>query len=153
LTEYQFTPAATIAVEAMRHLLLLACALPCLHAQTAAVRPEHLRVEYRANPLGIDATKPRLSWQLAAVDPIARSLTQNAYRILAASTPDLLRAGKGDLWDTGRVQSAQSIQIEYSGRTLTSGMRIFWKVRAWDGHDRASQWSEPASWSMGLLDP
>src|SRR5512133_1908719 len=106
-------PAATMAVAAMRHLLLLACALPGLHAQTASFRPEHLRVEYRVNPLGIDAMRPRLSWQLAAADPEARNLKQSAYRILGASTPELLRAGKGDLWDSGRVETDRSIQIEY----------------------------------------
>ncbi len=122
-----------------------------MQAQTAAVRPENLRVEYRTNPRGIDAARPRLSWQLAAVDPKARNLKQTAYRILAASSEDGLRAGKGDLWDSGRVESDQSIQVEYSGRALKSGERAYWKVEVWDQEKRGSGWSAPAQWSMGLL--
>ena len=122
-----------------------------MQAQTAMVRPEQLRVEYRVNPLGIDVTRPRLSWQLAAVDPQARDLKQSAYRILAASSEELLQADKGDLWDSGHVESDRSIQVEYDGLPLTSGMRVCWKVQAWDQHKRASAWSPPAYWSMGLL--
>ncbi len=76
---------------------------------------------------------------------------QTAYRILVASDPEFLRDGRGDLWDSGKVTSNRSIQVVYGGRPLTSQMRCYWKVRVWDGEDRPSSWSKPASWTMGLL--
>jgi alpha-L-rhamnosidase len=129
--------------------LLLVPALP-VHA--APVRPaprvERLRCEYLENPLGIDVVKPRLSWSLS---PGPRGLRQSGYQILVASTPENLRRDRGDLWDSGKVCSEQSTFVVYRGRPLTSGIRCQWKVRVWDGADRASVWSSPAMWSMGLL--
>ena len=39
-----------------------------------------------------------------------------------------LLAGKGDLWDTGKVNSDQSIQVEYAGKPLGSRMRCWWRT-------------------------
>ena len=117
------------------------------------VRVGELRCEYRVNPLGIDTPEPRLSWVLSAVNPKARGLKQTGYRVLAASTEENLRANRGDLWDTGRLMSGESIQIAYQGKPLTSGMAAFWKVQVWDQDGKASDWSAPARWSVGLLHP
>jgi alpha-L-rhamnosidase len=78
---------------------------------------------------------------------------QSAYRVLVASSADRLARDQGDLWDSGKILSDQSIQVEYGGQTLASRAACFWKVRVWDGHGHPSRWSEPASWSMGLLEP
>ena len=80
----------------------------------ASLKPVELRCEYRANPLGIDETQPRMSWILEAADAKARGLKQSAYRILALSTP----SGNGDLWDSGRTESAQSTLVAYAGKPL-----------------------------------
>ncbi len=111
-----------------------------------------LRCEYLVNPLGIDRTRPRLGWILQAVDPERRGLRQVAYQILVASSEDLLAAGSGDLWDSGKIASAQSTHVPYAGQPLTSGQRCWWKVRAWDNSEGVSEYSEPAWWEMGLLD-
>ena len=120
-------------------------------AAGAPVRAAALRCEYRRNPLGIDVLQPRLSWVLEAADPAARGKKQTAYRILVASTTALLTSGRGDLWDTGKVSSDQSIQVVYGGTPLTSRQQVYWKVRLWDEGGAASAWSEPAQWTMGLL--
>jgi alpha-L-rhamnosidase len=130
-------------------LLAAAASLPA----APSVKPEQLRCEYRVNPSGVDTTEPRLSWVLSPLDPKARGLRQTAYRILVASSEAGLRANIGDLWETGRVQSPESIQIAYRGKPLTSGMAAYWKVQVWDQDAQASDWSAPAQWSMGLLDP
>src|ERR1043166_7270020 len=82
----------------------------CCVAATAAARTSitDLRCEYRQNPLGIDALKPRLSW---VINSSERGQLQTAYQVLAASSAEKLMRGKGDLWDTGRVSSDQSIQV------------------------------------------
>src|SRR5664279_3735031 len=117
----------------------------------AAVRPQQLRCEYRVNPQGIDVTEPRLSWVLTPVDAEARGLRQVAYRILVASSEAVLRANKGDLWESGMARSPDSIHVVYRGKALNSGMVAYWKVQVWDQDGQASDWSADAQWTMGLL--
>src|SRR5450759_4450901 len=117
----------------------------------ATVNPRQLRCEYRINPQGIDATEPRLSWVLTAVNAKARGLRQTAYRVLAASSEAALRANTGDLWDSGKIASAESIHVVYRGKPLSSGVAAWWKVQVWDQDGQASEWSAEAQWSMGLL--
>jgi alpha-L-rhamnosidase len=130
---------------------LFAIILAAIANSAPSVKPQQLHCEYRVNPQGIDTTEPRVSWVLAAVNPKARGLRQTAYRILVASSEANLRANNGDLWDTGRVQSSESIQLAYRGKPLISGMVAHWKVQVWDQDGQASEWSAPAQWSMGLL--
>lgn len=115
------------------------------------LHPMDLRCEYRTNPLGLDTLAPRLSWKLAAADPSARGLGQSAYQILVASSESLLTSNYGDLWDSGKVGADRSIQVAYGGKALSSSELAYWKVRIWDNDAKASAWSEPAHWSMGLL--
>ncbi|HZI33957.1 MAG TPA: alpha-L-rhamnosidase N-terminal domain-containing protein, partial [Candidatus Binatia bacterium] len=115
-----------------------------------AITITDLRCEDLANPSGIDATQPRLGWLLHSS---TRDEMQTAYRILVASSAQKLGAGEGDLWDSGKVSSDQSIQVVYGGAPLPARGQCFWKVRVWDNHGNASNWSQPAKWTMGLLAP
>ena len=133
----------------------------CLPAE-AAVSLANLRCEYLADPLGIDVARPRLSWVMAeegresevgGQKPEIRGRRQTAYQVLVASTPELLANDGGDLWDSGKVGSDQSIQVEYAGQPLPSRTRCHWKVRVWLGDGTPTKWSRPAFWSMGLLKP
>lgn len=119
----------------------------------STLKVNELRCEYLTNPLGIDTEMPRLSWILTAISPDRRNLRQSAYRILVAATPELLQKDEGDLWDSGKVNSDDSILIEYNGKPLLSRARAWWKVRVWDQDGNQSAWSDPASWTMGLLAP
>jgi alpha-L-rhamnosidase len=112
-----------------------------------AVQLENLRCEMLTNPAGIDVRQPRLSWEIESRE---RNVEQTAYQILVASTEAKLKAGEGDLWNTGKVASNQSIQIEYKGKPLTSRTTCYWKVKVWTNKGEGS-WSEPAKWSVGLL--
>jgi len=107
-----------------------------------------LRTEYTQNPLGIDAAKPRLSWQIQAP---GRGVTQSAYQVRVARSERALQGGSDLVWDTGRVASDESIQRAYEGPPLRSGQRYHWQVRVWDGTGKASGWSAPGWWEMGLL--
>jgi len=109
---------------------------------------QNLRCEYFANPVGIDASRPRFSWKIESGQ---RGWKQSAYQILVASCPDKLEAGKGDLWNTKKVKSDENIQIEYAGKRLKSYMKCYWKVRVWDRQGNVSAWSEVANFSMGIL--
>lgn len=109
-----------------------------------------LRCEYQTDPYGIDCATPRFSWKINAAD---RGVQQKAYQILVASTPELLARNKGDLWDSGKVQSDQSHLIPYAGKPLSSHQQCFWKVKVWQKGKWRAQWSEAAQWTMAFLSP
>ena len=113
------------------------------------LKPVALRCEYRSNPLGIDEAQPRLTWRVESGE---RGQKQTAYQILVASNEKLLRSGTGDLWDSGKIASDQSVNVVYSGNPLASRQQCFWKVCVWD-KDGSAKWSAPAAWTMGLLKP
>jgi alpha-L-rhamnosidase len=131
-------------------LLAAFCLANATLACAAPTQVDRLRCEYLENPLSIDVTKPRLNWLMRFDE---RGQRQTAYQILVASSPELLQQDKGDLWDTGRVESDRSIQIEYAGKPLQSHAQCWWKVRVWDKDGKPTAWSKPALWSMGILDP
>ncbi|MET3503298.1 alpha-L-rhamnosidase [Mucilaginibacter rubeus] len=110
---------------------------------------QNLKCEMLNNPLGIGTGKPRLSWQITSD---TRNTNQVAYQILVASSPEKLTVGQGDLWDSHKVSSAESIMINYAGKVLSSRAACYWKVRVWTNNG-ASAWSQPAKWSVGLLNP
>jgi len=107
-----------------------------------------LRCENLTDPAGIDATTPHLSWILQSD---SRGEKQTAYRILVASSEKLLRKDQGDLWDSRKVVSDQSVHVPYTGKELASRTECCWKVRVWDKDGNPSAWSVPSKWSMGLL--
>jgi alpha-L-rhamnosidase len=109
-----------------------------------------LRCECRTDPEGIDEPRPRLAWVIESDEPGEK---QTAYRVIAASTADRLARDEGDLWDSGRVASGESVGLEYAGVTIPSHGQCFWKVRIWGRDGEPTAWSEPARWSMGILDP
>lgn len=110
----------------------------------------YLRCEYRVDPLGIGESNPMLSWE-----PVAgggQNVVQSAYRILVASSPEVLARNEGDLWDSGKVLSSAVSSIAYEGTPLVSGQLCYWKVQVWDESGEPSGWSDQALWSMGLLE-
>lgn len=108
-----------------------------------------LRCEHLENPLGIDTATPRLSWQLRA----HRSGTeQGRYRILAASSEDALLAGNPDVWDSGTVDSDDSVLVPWVGPEVRHRQRVYWTVRVWDDlGDEAT--AAPIAWFERGLDP
>ena len=105
------------------------------------------RCEYAVNPLGIDETKPRFSWEVASE---RRGAKQTAYQIRCADSVDALQAG-ATLWNTQKVASDETAHIAYAGPELKSGQRVYWNIQAWDENDAASEISETAYFEMGLL--
>ncbi|MDT7802147.1 MAG: alpha-L-rhamnosidase [Actinomycetota bacterium] len=116
--------------------LVLASVSPAATAAPGGA-PTFLRTENLVDPLGIDVAKPLLSW-LPGRD-------QAAYEIRAT-----LASGR-DLWDSGKVRSAGTSNVAYSGPALHARDHVGWQVRTWDTAGRVSPWSARSSWEMGLL--
>lgn len=107
-----------------------------------------LTIEYRTNPIGIDIERPRFSWVMESDE---RNVQQKAYQILVTSAPENAREARSDIWDSGKINSAKSVLIPFSGKALSSEKRYYWKVRVWDQKGNVSESTEIAFWEMGLL--
>jgi alpha-L-rhamnosidase len=112
--------------------------------------PDHLQCEGMQEPLGIDITHPRLSWQL---QDSRRGVRQAAYEIRVASSPESLTQDHADVWESGRIDSDQSVNVPYGGPAVESRHRYYWQVRVWDAQGQASAYSPASWWEMGLLSP
>ena len=121
------------------------------NSQSAVLQPLKInepRVEYHENPKGITILQPRFSWVLIGD---GRNRSQSAYSILVSSSNGKLSENLGDVWDSGKVASNATNQIEFDGTQLVSKANYFWKVKVWDENGQESAWSAPANFSMGLL--
>jgi alpha-L-rhamnosidase len=116
--------------------------------QAANLSPELLRCEHADNLLGMDAAQPRLGWQITST---GSNILQSAYRVVVATTAPQAAFGRGDVWDSGKISSANSVNVPYAGPVLASARRYFWSVKVWDNQGHVSDWAKPAWWEMGLL--
>ena len=115
----------------------------------AGLAPYALECEARQNPLGIDVEHPRLSWKLRSDE---RAQSQAAYQILVAASPEKLVPGGADMWDSGKAGSAGTAWIPYAGSRLQPYHRYWWRVRVWAASGAVPAWSDPAEWTMSVLD-
>ena len=116
-----------------------------------SITADQLRTSALVNPVGLDRDTPTFGWQLAVRESSSPEVAQSAYRLLVASSPALLTPGKADMWDSGRVPSANRLQIVYGGKPLRSHTTYFWTVQVWDSQGRPSAWSSPTKWTTALL--
>ncbi len=155
----------------MKRVSLLFLLLLSVQLLTAQVTVTNLRCEMRINPLGVEEAQPRLSWQLQSDQ---RNVVQTSYQLLVSSTAQGLQQNKGDIWNSGVVNSNQSLHIQYNGPVLKPGKKYYWKVLVqtnkgkalatqtaffstgltknewkakWIGYDKASAWDSISQWS------
>ena len=143
-------------------LLLLCFAFVWVSGQRIVVG--HLTCENKENPVCIDAERPEISWQLWEGDSKARvgaaaigrqsfrNILQIAYRVIVADDPAVLARNTGNVWDSRRIVSGQSIRVRFGGPKLEAAKEYWWKVMVWDNKGRVSSWSAVARWRVGLLD-
>ena len=132
-------------------LVTLFFATSCMNSSKCSVIPVNLTVEYLTNPTGLDVEQPRFSWILEPTKKNEYGQKQNAYRILVASNPKLLKADEADVWDTGWVTSDNMQLIKFDGKSLQSDQTYHWKVAVKDESDNESALSKVAQWSTGLF--
>jgi alpha-L-rhamnosidase len=129
--------------------ILIACL--CVFAGDASAqssKPVQLKCESLTRPLGMDAKNPVLSWKLQDASAGAR---QTAYEIQVASSVTSLTAGRPDVWDSGRMESDDSIGANYGGPALASSKRYFWRVIVWGREGKRYPASDVSWWETGLL--
>ncbi len=135
----------------MKRNLVLACLLLLLASGAwAKLKPVQPTCEYLKNPPVVDVPNPRLSW-INIAEKGERGQLQTAWELRVAGNIDLLSSDASDLWNSGKIESGESSNIVYKGKPLKSRQDCWWQVRVWDKNGKVSDWSEPACWSMGLL--
>jgi len=141
----------TTSYTALGFVTLALCSAAGPAAAETALRVDQLSCEYATDPLGIDVAQPRFSWILHSE---RRGGMQAAYQIVVAGSAEALGADVADnKWDSGRVESDQSVHVVYQGKKLSSGEKCWWKVRVWDQDGNPSPYSKPGTLEMGLLRP
>lgn len=111
------------------------------------VQPVDLRCEYAASPLGIDVATPRLMWKIQSAD---EGFHQTKYRVMVATSAELLADNQGDMWDSGRTES-NAAMVYYEGKPLASNTRYFWKVEVWGTNGHRCRESEVAWFETAKL--
>ena len=119
--------------------ILLLCFVGILPL-SAKVEVKSLRVENLTNPLGIDTDQPRFSWVTTSDE---KDVRQTAYQIIVSGD-------KGELWNSGKVDSDEQLWIPYAGEKLKSGMQCSWKVKVFTNKGETA-WSESQRFGIGLL--
>ena len=107
----------------MKRLIILAlCSYSCFSFRGFGMTVGKIECEHRMGPLGVDVLQPKLSWILAS---LARGDRQIAYQILVATSENILQKDSGDMWDSGKIESDETLQIAYAGKPLESSQRVF----------------------------
>jgi len=128
----------------------LSSAAPVSKAAIGRGAPHLLRADDLTAPLGLDDPTPRFAWVL---QDTSRGAKQTGYEVLVATKAELLVPGKADAWDSGRIDSAQSVGVVYAGKAVLPSTRYYWRVLAWDKDGQAYPASEVGWWETGLMNP
>lgn len=107
-----------------------------------------LKCEYMKHPMGIDMENPRFSW---TINRNERGITQSAYRILVADNREDINNNTGNFWDSGKIQSGKTVNIEYEGEPLQSSKSYFWKMQVWYQNGESSGWSNVSNFHTGII--
>lgn len=112
-----------------------------------AFSPYGLKCEQMVRPLGIEDKNPRFSWKCNSQD---RGFIQGGYRILVSTDKSLLSEGKADMWDSGVINSDQSILVPYGGKPLLPTSTYFWTVKILDNNGNESSYTTPTYFTTGV---
>ncbi len=110
--------------------------------------PTGLIIDLLSNPENAVTTnsKPHYSWIVGGIESM-----QTAFQILVASDEKMLQQNKGDIWDSGKVESSQSVSLPFSGSQLKENSAYCWKVRTWDQNETESDYSIPQKFNTGIF--
>jgi alpha-L-rhamnosidase len=134
-------------MNSTRFIGLLLLVLITIQTQAQKSQSINLRCEHMVNPIGIDATSPRLKWQM---NDTRKGALQTAYQIVAGTDSAKVSKGKGNMWDSRKVQSTGMLE-NYQGKPLQPFTKYYWTVRIWDQNDKQSSFAKVASFETGMM--
>ena len=116
---------------------------------TQSISISKIKCESKDNPLGVALEKLHFSWELQSNK---RNQVQKAYQIVISSNQNLLKTGKYDVWNSGKIEDTSNILLTYHGTKLKSGTQYFWQVKIWDKENKPSAWSKTGEFVTGLFE-
>src|SRR4051794_2070189 len=131
---------AVVVAFALAAAVVPAAAATAEPAPGGPLPPTSLRADGQASTVLVGSPQPTFAW---TVNDSGRAETQTAYEIRVE--------GPRSHWDSGRVPSANSVDVAYTGPALGSDRTYQWSVRTWNSEGRSSPWSAAARFDTGLL--
>ncbi|UCS91780.1 glycoside hydrolase family 78 protein [Echinicola marina] len=109
------------------------------------IKIEKLLIENREQPIGIDNAQPLFTWIISSEN---RDLRQTSYELQVSSSEK--HFSSNIIWESGKVNTDQSIKVPYQGPELSSNQSYYYRVKVGTNKGN-SPWSGIAAWQMGLL--
>lgn len=135
--------------QILAFIIILLVAFSCKQ-NSRKIKVDQLTCNYSSNPVGVETSSFVFGWRIQSPQ---NDIDQSAYQILVSDNETLLAQDSANIWNSGKVISDRSIMVSYKGSPLKSGHKYFWKVKVWDQNGNLSDWSQTASWQMGLMEP
>lgn len=115
---------ARLLAAGMTASMLLGC-MPASALAAADTAVVNAQVDYMENPVGLDKTDVKFSWAMSSSTVGA---AQTAYQIVVHKD-----SSDGEVvWDSGLVESSESVGIAYNGSELENASRYYWTVTITD---------------------
>ncbi|MDP2114754.1 MAG: family 78 glycoside hydrolase catalytic domain [Bacteroidota bacterium] len=134
-------------MNSTRFIGLLLLVLIAIQTQAQKSQSINLQCEHMVNPIGIDAASPRLKWQM---NDTRQGAMQTAYQIVAGTDSAKVSKGKGNMWDSRKIQSTGMLE-NYQGKPLQPFTKYYWTVRIWDQNNKQSSLAKVASFETGMM--
>lgn len=110
-------------------------------------QPVNLQCEHLINPIGIDASAPRLQWQM--YDSREGAL-QTAYQLFVGTDSLEVSSGRGNVWETGKISDSEML-VSYAGKSLQPFTKYYWTVVLWDKDQQKLAPAAVASFETGMM--
>lgn len=123
-------------------LIIVAFAMQSLFA-SAATQIKDLRVQRIAEPIAVEDARPTFGWRM---ESDRTGAAQKAYQIVVSRAAD-----KAVVWNSGRVESATSQGVCYSGVALRPETEYEWALTVWD--DKGAEYNSQSCFETALMDP
>ena len=108
--------------------------------EDAVKEPENYQI------IGIGKKEPLLGWQILGKE---ENIIQKAYRVIVSKKKENIEKNIGDLWDTNKIESSNSINVRYSGKELKPNSIYYWKVKVWTNDGEISKFSKCQKFKTG----
>ena len=130
----------------MRTLYTILIFLLLLSVQAQKTTITQLKVDKLINPLGLDSRNPDFSWRIKSDE---YDLNQTHYQLFVAT--DKIFSKQSLVWDSGKVNSSESVYVKYQGKSLEYATKYYWTVKVWTNQSAKPKQSKISFWTTGLM--
>ena len=130
----------------MRFIYSILIFLTLYSVQAQPISIIQLEVDKLINPVALDSENPDFSWIIKSDD---FNLNQTHYQVFVAK--DKVFSKNSLVWDSGKVNSSESLYIKYQGNPLEYATKYYWTVKVWTNQSSRPKQSKISWWTTGLM--